>query len=114
MPGKLADAVVFCIGVGVRFLVPLNGILGPSGLIGDRPARGEVGLVSGAPAVKIGVDQIAATNRIESIDRAGLVEIRFGKSRPSPFLDEAADVVKSSRAETGTKGRCADISFHDD
>ena len=111
---ELANTVVLGIGVGGRFLVPSNDILGPNGLIGDKPARGEVDLVSGPPAVKIGVDQIARANRIESIDRAGLVEIRFGKSRPSPFLDEAADVVKSPRAETGRKGRCADVSFHYD
>ena len=59
---ELANAVVLGIGVGGRFLIPSNGILGPSGLIGDKPARGEVGLVSGAPAVKIGVDKIARAN----------------------------------------------------
>jgi len=113
-PGKLADAVVFGITVSGRFLVSPNAILGPGGSIGEKPARGKVGLVPGAPAVKISVDQIARANRIEVIDRTELVEIRFGKSRPSPVLDEAADVVKSSRAKTGREGRFADVSFHDD
>src|SRR6266446_4527268 len=39
--GELADAVVFGIGVGGRFLVPLNSILGPGGLIRDKPARSQ-------------------------------------------------------------------------